>query len=321
MLRTNRPSFLNAKVKGSTVSSVATNTLASTNAVDALNRMTKPQSQWRIVWRQLRRNRAAMIGAVLLAVEIFVALAAAWVAPYDPYKQQPRSALQPPSREHWFGTDDTGRDLLSRVIYGTRISLRVGLISVGIGGSIGITLGIAAGYRGGFVDNAIMRGMDLLLAFPGILLALAIIAILGPSLFNVMIAVGVSAIPSYTRVARGATLSLRDREFVVSARAIGARDLRITLKYILPNVLPPLIVLATLGIAGAILTAAGLSFIGLGAVPPTPEWGAILTLGRKYINQAWWYTTFPGLAIMVTVLGINMLGDALRDALDPRLRR
>lgn len=303
------------------MSSVATNTLATGTAVDALNRMTKPQSQWRIVWRQLRRNRAAMIGAILLSVEIFVALAAPWVAPYDPYKQQPRSALQPPSREHWFGTDDTGRDLLSRVIYGARISLRVGLISVAIGGGIGITLGIAAGYRGGFVDNVIMRGMDLLLAFPGILLALAIIAILGPSLFNVMIAVGISAIPSYTRVARGATLALRDREFVISARAIGARDLRITLKYILPNVLPPLIVLATLGIAGAILTAAGLSFIGLGAVPPTPEWGAILTLGRKYINQAWWYTTFPGLAIMITVLGINMLGDALRDALDPRLRR
>lgn len=304
------------------MSSVANSqSLTSGAAVGGFHQMTKPQSQWRIVWRQLRRNRAAMIGATLLAIEIFVALAAPWVAPYDPYKQQPRSALQPPSRDHWFGTDDTGRDLLSRVIYGTRISLRVGLISVGIGGTIGISLGIAAGYRGGFVDNVIMRAMDLLLAFPGILLALAIITILGPSLFNVMIAVGISAIPSYTRVARGATLSLRDREFVVSARAIGARDLRITLKYILPNVLPPLIVLATLGIAGAILTAAGLSFIGLGAVPPTPEWGAILTLGRKYINQAWWYTTFPGLAIMVTVLGINMVGDALRDALDPRLRR
>ncbi len=262
-----------------------------------------------------------MFGATLLAFEIFLALAAPWIVPFDPYKQNPRAALQAPSREHWFGTDDTGRDLLSRVIYGTRISLRVGLISVGIGGSIGITLGILAGYRGGFVDNVIMRAMDLLLAFPGILLALAIIAILGPSLFNVMIAVGVSSIPSYTRVARGATLALRDRDFVVGARAIGARDARITMKYILPNVLPPLIVLATLGIAGAILTAAGLSFIGLGAVPPTPEWGAILTLGRKYINQAWWYTTFPGLAIMVTVLGINMLGDALRDALDPRLRR
>jgi peptide/nickel transport system permease protein len=243
------------------------------------------------------------------------------VAPYDPYKQNPRAPLEAPSRDHWFGTDDSGRDLLSRVIYGTRISLRVGLISVGIGGGIGITLGILAGYRGGFLDNVIMRAVDLLLAFPGILLALAIITILGPSLFNVMIAVGISAIPSYTRVARASTLAMKDREFVVSARAIGARDTRITLLYILPNVLPPLIVLATLGIAGAILTAAGLSFIGLGAVPPTPEWGAILTLGRKYINQAWWYTTFPGLAIMITVLGINMLGDALRDALDPKLRR
>ena len=299
--------------------STAVNTLPAT--VGEIGRMAKPQGQWGIVWRQLRRNKAAMIGAALLTIEIFLALTAPIVAPFDPYKQNPRAALQAPSREHWFGTDDSGRDLLSRVIYGTRISLRVGLISVGIGGGIGIALGILAGYRGGLVDNVIMRAVDLLLAFPGILLALAIISILGPSLFNVMIAVGISAIPSYTRVARASTLVMKDREFVVSARAIGARDTRITLRYILPNVLPPLIVLGTLGIAGAILTAAGLSFIGLGAVPPTPEWGAILTLGRKYINQAWWYTTFPGIAIMITVLGINMLGDALRDALDPKLRR
>ncbi len=284
-------------------------------------RTTRPQGQMAIVWRQLRRNRAAMIGTILISCELFVALAAPWVAPYDPLDQNPRAALQAPSREHWFGTDDTGRDLMSRVIYGARISLRIGLISVAIGGGIGITLGILAGYRGGVIDMTIMRLMDLLLAFPGILLALAIIAILGPGLFNVMIAVGVSAIPSYTRVARGATIALRDREFVLGARAVGCRDARIALRYILPNVLPPLIVLATLGIAGAILTAAGLSFIGLGAVPPTPEWGSILTLGRKYINQAWWYTTFPGIAIAVTVLGINMVGDALRDALDPRLRR
>jgi peptide/nickel transport system permease protein len=301
--------------------STAANVLPAPTSLDGLGRFTKPQSQWAIVWRQLRHNRAAMIGALLVLFEIALALAAPWVAPYDPLDQNPRAALQPPSREHLFGTDDTGRDLFSRVIHGTRISLRVGLISVGIGGGIGIALGILAGYRGGFVDNAIMRGMDLLLAFPGILLALAIIAILGPGLFNVMIAVGISAIPYYTRVARGSTLALREREFVIGARAIGCGDGHITLRYILPNVLPPLIVLATLGIAGAILTAAGLSFIGLGAVPPAPEWGAILTLGRKYINQAWWYTTFPGLAIVVTVLGINMLGDALRDALDPRLRR
>lgn len=262
-----------------------------------------------------------MIGAALVLFEIVLALTAPWITPYDPFDQNPRAALQPPSREYLFGTDDTGRDLFSRVIYGTQISLRVGLISVGIGGGIGIVLGIIAGYRGGVLDNAIMRVMDLLLAFPGILLALAIIAILGPGLFNVMIAVGISSIPYYTRVARGSSLALRDREFVLGARAIGCGDAHITRRYILPNVLPPLIVLATLGIASAILTAAGLSFIGLGAVPPAPEWGAILTLGRKYINQAWWYTTFPGLAIAITVLGINMLGDALRDALDPRLRR
>jgi ABC-type dipeptide/oligopeptide/nickel transport system permease subunit len=262
-----------------------------------------------------------MIGATILVLEIIIALAAPLIAPFDPLDQNPRAALQAPSSEHWMGTDDTGRDLLSRVIWGARISLRVGVISVLIGGGIGITLGIIAGFRGGWLDNVIMRFVDLLLAFPGILLALGIIAILGPGLSNVMLAVGISSIPSYTRVARGSTLALRERDFVTSARSIGAKDRRIMLRYILPNVLPPLVVLATLGIAGAILTAAGLSFIGLGAVPPTPEWGAILTLGRKYINQAWWYTTFPGLAIMVTVLGINMLGDALRDALDPKLRR
>ena len=287
----------------------------------ALGRPRRLGGEWAIVWRQLRRNPAAMIGAAVLIVEIVLALTAPWVAPYDPLKQNPRAALKPPSREHVFGTDDTGRDLFSRVLYGTRISLRVGLISVGIGGGLGVLLGIIAGYRGGIVDNVIMRFMDLLLAFPGILLALGIIAILGPGLFNVMIAVGIAGIPIYTRLARGTSLALRDRDFVIGARAIGCRDGRIMVRYILPNVLPPIIVLATLGIAGAMLTAAGLSFVGLGAVPPAPEWGAILTLGRKYINQAWWYTTFPGLAIMVTVLGINMLGDALRDALDPKLRR
>jgi peptide/nickel transport system permease protein len=299
----------------------AANTLTVGSAAGDIGRLTRPQSQWAIVWRQLRLNRAAMIGAALVLFEIVLALSAPWITPYDPFDQDPRAALQAPSREHFFGTDDTGRDLFSRVIYGTQISLRVGLISVGIGGGIGIVLGITAGYRGGVLDNAIMRVMDLLLAFPGILLALAIIAILGPGLFNVMIAVGISSIPYYTRVARGSSLALRDREFVLGARAIGCGDAHITRRYILPNVLPPLIVLATLGIASAILTAAGLSFIGLGAVPPAPEWGAILTLGRKYINQAWWYTTFPGLAIAITVLGINTLGDALRDALDPRLRR
>ncbi|HEU5431936.1 MAG TPA: ABC transporter permease [Thermomicrobiales bacterium] len=287
----------------------------------SLARRSRPKGEWSIVWSQLRRNRAAMIGAAVIAIEILVAIFAPVVAPYGPFDADPRAALKPPSALHWFGTDDNGRDLFSRVIFGTRISLRVGLISVAIGGGVGILLGIVAGYRGGWIDNGVMRAMDLLLAFPGILLALGIIAILGPGLSNVMIAVGISAIPSYTRLARASTLALRDRDFVTGARAVGCGDGRIMARYVLPNVLPPLIVLTTLGVAGAILMAAGLSFIGLGAVPPTPEWGAILTLGRKYINQAWWYTTFPGLAIAVTVLGINMLGDALRDALDPRLRR
>jgi peptide/nickel transport system permease protein len=286
-----------------------------------IGKRAKPQSEWRVVLRQLRRNRTAMIGAAILIIEVVLAIGAPVIAPYDPLDQNPRAALQAPSRDHLMGTDDTGRDLLSRVIWGARISLRVGIVSVLIGGGIGILLGVIAGFRGGWLDNLIMRFMDLLLAFPGILLALGIIAILGPGLSNVMLAVGISSIPAYTRVARGSTLALKEREFVTSARSIGAKDRRIMLRYILPNVLPPLVVLATLGIAGAILTAAGLSFIGLGAVPPTPEWGAILTLGRKYINQAWWYTTFPGVAIMITVLGINMLGDALRDALDPKLRR
>jgi peptide/nickel transport system permease protein len=295
--------------------------IAAPESATLLAGRSRPKSEWGIVWSQLRRNRAAMIGAAVIALEILVAIFAPAIAPYGPFEADPRAALKPPSALHWFGTDDNGRDLFSRVLYGTRISLRVGLISVAIGGGVGIILGIVAGYRGGWIDNGVMRAMDLLLAFPGILLALGIIAILGPGLSNVMIAVGISAIPSYTRLARASTLALRDHDFVTGARAVGCGDGRIMRRYILPNVLPPLIVLTTLGVAGAILTAAGLSFIGLGAVPPTPEWGAILTLGRKYINQAWWYTTFPGLAIAVTVLGINMLGDALRDALDPRLRR
>ena len=287
----------------------------------AVGRLARPRGEWAIVWRQLRRNRSAMFGAAILSVELILAILAPWIAPYDPFDQDPTAALDPPSSAHLFGTDDTGRDIFSRVLYGTRISLRVGLISVGIGGGIGIALGILAGFRTGLVDDVIMRMMDLMLAFPGILLALAIIAILGPGLFNVMIAVGLANIPFYTRLARGTTLSLRERDFVVGARAIGCRDGRIMARYILPNVLPPLIVLATLGIAGAILTAAGLSYIGLGAKPPAPEWGAMLTRGRNFLEQAWWYSTFPGLAIMITVLGINMLGDALRDALDPKLRR
>ena len=228
---------------------------------------------------------------------------------------------QPPSRAHPFGTDEVGRDVLSRVIYGSRLSLSVGLISVGIGGTAGVTLGLVSGFYGGWLDDVILRIMDLLLAFPGILLALAIVAVLGPGLYNVMLAVGIAATPSFTRVTRGQTLAIRAMDYVTGARAIGCTSVRIMWRYILPNVLPSVIVLATLGLAWAILAASGLSFLGLGAQPPTPEWGAMLSFGRAYLRQAWWITTFPGLAIMVTVLGMNMLGDGLRDALDPKVPR
>ena len=283
--------------------------------------MLKHQGQLAIIMRQLRRNRGALIGLILVVLEVIISLTAQWIAPYDPLEQVVADALRPPSLEHWMGTDDVGRDILSRIIHGSQISLRVGLISVSIAGVVGVLLGMTAGYYGKWFDDVVMRLIDILLAFPGILLALTIIAILGPGLFNVMIAVGIGAIPSYTRVARGSTLSVRERDYVMSARVVGCSDARIILRYILPNVLPSIVVLATLGVAGAILTASGLSFLGLGAQPPTPEWGAMLTSGRTYLRQAWWFATFPGLAIMLTVLCINLFGDGLRDALDPKLRR
>nr|MBC7245995.1 ABC transporter permease [Chloroflexota bacterium] len=280
----------------------------------------RQRSQLSIVLRQLCRNRGAIIGLCLLTLEVLIAIAAPLVAPYSPLEQRLFFALRSPSPQHLFGTDDVGRDILSRVIYGARISLRVGLISVSIAATIGTTLGILAGFYGGYLDSIIMGLANVLLAFPGILLALAIIAVLGPGLSNVMIAVGIGNIPTYIRVARGSTLSLRNYDYVTGARAVGCGNNRIMLRYILPNVLPPLIVLMTVGIAGAILTASGLSFLGLGAQPPTPEWGAMLHAGRTYLRQAWWVAVFPGLAITTTVLSINMLGDGLRDALDPKLR-
>lgn len=282
---------------------------------------TVSQGQSAIVVRQLRRNRTALAGAIILALEIMLAVGAPVFARYDPIEQDYSVALQGPTHAHLFGTDDVGRDLLSRVMYGARISLSVGLIAVGIGSSIGVILGVVAGFYGGVIDTLLLRFMDVLLAFPGILLALAVVAVLGPGLYNVMIAVGFGGIPAYTRLARASTLSVRERDYVLAARAIGCPNRRIMGRYILPNVIPPVIVLATLGIAGAILTAAGLSFIGVGAQPPSPEWGAMLSLGRQYLQRAWWVTVFPGLAIMLTVLSVNMVGDALRDALDPKLRR
>ncbi|MDP9371736.1 MAG: ABC transporter permease [Chloroflexota bacterium] len=281
----------------------------------------KTEGLWRGVFRRLLRNRGALIGLAILALLALMALVARFVAPYEPNVMAPAQALQGPSSQHLFGTDQFGRDILSRIMYGARLSFQVGFIAVGIALVCGVVLGLLAGYYGRWVDATITMLIDIMLAFPGILLALAIVAVLGPSLLNLMVAVGIAAVPSYTRLVRGAVLATKEQAYVEAARAIGVSDRAIMFRHILPNVLAPVIVLATLGIGGAILVGAALSFLGLGAKPPTPEWGAMLSQGRNYLSIAWWITLFPGLAIMVTVLSINMLGDGLRDALDPRLKR
>lgn len=270
--------------------------------------------------RRASRSLNIMLGFSILLIMVLIALSAPLLTPYDPEAITPALRLQPPSPEHIFGTDDFGRDVFTRAAYGARLSLQVGLFSVAIAASIGIPLGIVAGYYGRWVDALIMRLIDVMLAFPGILLALAIVAILGRSLINVMIAVGISSIPVYARMARSGTLVLKSIDYVTAARAIGGSSLRIAALHIFPNILAPLIVIATNGVAGAIISGAALSFLGLGAQPPTPEWGIMLAEGRVYLRAAWWVTTFPGLAIMITVMAINLMGDGLRDILDPRLR-
>lgn len=279
-----------------------------------------PRSVFSIVQRQLRRNRGATIGLLLLTIGILTAISAPLITPYDPIYQDLLAPLRPPSLSHPFGTDEVGRDIFSRIIFGTRISLTMGLMSVAIGGVLGVVLGLLSGFYGGIVDNIIQRAMDLMLSFPGILLALAVVAILGPGLFNIVVAVGVAGIPHFARLARSQTLSIREMEYVSAARAVGCTNRRILRKYILPNLLSTIIVMSSLRVGIAILAASGLSFLGLGAQPPTPEWGAMLSMGRAYLRQAWWITTFPGLAIMITVLALNLFGDGLRDALDPKLR-
>jgi len=280
----------------------------------------KKRSQWAMVWARLRRNKMAMAGLVILGLLVVVAILAPVIAPYTYDYQQLGNRLQGPSAAHWFGTDSLGRDIFSRIVYGSRVSLQIGLISIGIATFIGGLLGAIAGYYGGHLDTAIMRVMDVLLAIPGILLAISIVAALNPSLTNLMIAVGISAIPIEARVIRSSVMMVRDQEFVEAAKAVGTSDLRIIFKHILPNAMAQIIVQATLGVAGAILAAAGLSFIGLGIQPPSPEWGAMLSEGRQHMRDHWHITTFPGLAIMITIFALNLLGDGLRDALDPKLK-
>ncbi|MGL4981204.1 MAG: nickel transporter permease [Fusobacteriaceae bacterium] len=280
------------------------------------------RSQWAEVWRRLKKNKMALLGLGLLVAFILVALFADVIANYDNVviKQNLRMRLQPPSGEHWLGTDEFGRDIFARLIHGARVSLKVGVLAVGMSIIIGGVLGALAGFYGGKLDNVIMRIMDIFLAVPSILLAIAIVSALGPNLMNLMISISISSVPSYARIVRASVLSIRDQEFVEAAKAIGASEMRIIFRHIIPNSLAPVIVQGTLGVAGAILSTAGLSFIGLGIQPPAPEWGSMLSGGRQYLRYAWWVTTFPGVAIMITILSLNLLGDGLRDALDPRLK-
>lgn len=268
------------------------------------------------------RHPRILIGGTLVIILVLLALAAPFVAPYDPLQVDMSVSLEPPSGAHWLGTDDLGRDVLSRTIWGSRVSLSVGLIAVGIGLGIGVTLGLVSGYMGGLFDLIAMRGIDALLAFPALILAISITAALGPQIQNAMIAIGVVAVPLYTRLTRGQVLSVREREYVTAARTLGAGPVRIILRHIFPNVTNPLIVQGTLSIAFAILAEASLSFLGLGAQPPTPTWGGDLNYSRGYLaNLKWWMSVGPGLGIFLAVFSFNFLGDALRDALDPRLRR
>jgi peptide/nickel transport system permease protein len=270
--------------------------------------------------RRLTRQRGAVVGMVILVVLALLALAAPWLSPRDPIKTAPREALQAPGARFLLGSDQFGRDVASRALHGARLSLTVGLISVSIALVLGTPVGLLSGYYGGRVDGFVMRVVDVLLAFPGILLALAIVSVLSPGLNNVMIAVGLSAVPNYARLVRASVLSAREQLYVEAARALGSRDLSIVARYILPNVVAPLIVTGTLGLGTAILSAAALSFLGLGSQPPQPEWGRMLSEGRDYLREAWWISTVPGLGIMLTVLAMNLLGDGLRDVLDPRLK-
>ena len=269
--------------------------------------------------RKLARKPGAFAGAVVIILFILIALFAPRLAPYTPTEMIYTAIQQPPSPEHWLGTDELGRDILSRVIFGARISLQVGIIAVGIGMTVGTLLGLFAGFLGGWADTVIMRTMDVMLAFPGILLAIAIVAVLGPGLYNTMVAVGIAAVPIYARTARGSTLTVLENDYISAAVALGASRTRIALRYVLPNILAPVTVLATIGVATAILSAAGLSYLGLGAQPPTPEWGAMLSGARAYLRSAWWMATFPGAAIMLVVMAFNLLGDGLRDLWDPRV--
>ena len=273
------------------------------------------------VSRRLMSTPLGAFGLVVIVILVGLAVTADAVAPYDPARQDYAAILQPPSAQHWMGTDNLGRDVLARVIYGSRVSLMVGLLAVGLSVLTGSVIGLVSGYLGGWVDEVLMRFMDAIYAFPALLLALAITAVLGPGLVNVVVAIGIVYTPIFARLTRGQTLSVRERDFVTAAVALGARDERLLARHIWPNVTAAIIVQGSLSVSFAIITEAALSFLGVGVQPPTASWGAMLRTGYSYMELAWWLSVFPGAAIFVTVLGLNVFGDALRDVLDPRLRR
>jgi peptide/nickel transport system permease protein len=272
-------------------------------------------------WRTFARNRLAMIGGAVVAILVTLAVLAPALAPWDPNKPDTRRILTAPSAQHWMGTDQLGRDVFSRVLYGARVSLAVGFVSVGIATLIGVLLGATAGYRGALVDGVIMRLVDLMLVFPRFFLLLAVLAFLKPSIWTIMVVIGLTGWMSVARLVRAEFLTLREREFVIWSESVGASAVRVVFRHILPNALAPVLVAMTLGIPAAILMESGLSSLGLGVQPPHATWGNILTDGKDSLEIAWWMTVYPGLAILITVLSYNLLGEGIRDALDPRLRQ
>jgi len=282
--------------------------------------VSRKNNKTRSILRRFLKNKNAVLGLIFIIILIICSLVPSLIAPYGFDDQNLQEKFISPNGQHLFGTDDYGRDIFSRVVYGARISMTIGIVSVAISSVLGTSLGCISGYYGGRVDNLIMRIIDIMLAIPNILLAMSLVAMLGTSFINLIIAIGIGTVPEYSRIVRASILSEKEQEYIEAARSIGASDFRIIMKHILPNCLAPIIVQSTLSIAISILSAASLSFIGLGVAPPTPEWGSMLSSGRPFIRDYWYVVTFPGLAIVLSVLSFNMFGDGLRDALDPRLK-
>lgn len=273
-----------------------------------------------LFWRRFKKNHLAVLGGVIVLCLFAIAILAPFITPYDPNAIDVKHILEPPSLQHPFGTDDLGRDVLSRVVFGSRISLAVGFVAVGIATFIGMVLGAFSGYYGGWVDRVIMRFVDIMLSIPTFFLILAVIAFLEPSIWNIMVVIGLTSWMGVARLVRAEFLSLKEREFVLAARGLGASDLRVIFRHIMPNSMAPVLVSAVLGIAGAVLVESALSFLGIGVQPPTPSWGNILTAGKDNIEIAWWLSVFPGVAILITVMAYNLLGEGIRDSIDPRLK-